>query len=599
MAVSASRKARVELVCESKSLDPGLKDAARKLRAFEREQVKAAKQVAREQMRADKEAARERAALRNKFDHTARNALMGTAGGLGLGSVASGLGGMMKETFDVEKELTHFRIDAQLSGDQINAFRDQIMKASEATGRSRQELVEAAHGYQILTGDAKGAVDSVQLFAEVANASGSSMESIQKSAAAMRMSLKMDPTEMRQGFDELLNLGHNGAIELRDMGDEMPKILSLFKGFGTGSGSKHLLEAAAAAEVIKVNFSDASTTATGMTQLLVSLTKRAKQLKAAGVEVFHFDAKTGINQARGFWDIMTDLRKKFGNDPEALMHVLGGRSEASRAALAAMEGLDRAQELMSNAEGSDQVAKDNMIWMNSTAGKLSVAFEHVKNSVAAAFTPDRIDAFVSALVAAGDAAAAVIGAISGTGKTIGESVAKGGSWVDWFGAGVGLNNTVYKGFGGGVAKEDQMDEADAARRETRLAHFHGKSPAAAAAAVAAEDATDARLRRMIGGGGSAFIGPLAPGEKRGNGGDIPLGELLGIRRMAAGGSDPKTAQLADMAIQKEMLDQLKAIVSAIQKAGEPGRGPMSGQVANSIYHAAANAHALRSGPGHR
>lgn len=401
MSVSASRKARIELTASSAGMDSGLRDARRKMRQFERDQAKEAKE-------------RERATKR--ATHAAfglgRSLLHGAAAAAGF-DVAGGIGGLVSDVFDTEKELTRFQIDAQLSTEQVGQFRRALIETSEATGVSRNALVRGAHAYQILTGDAAGAVQASRLFADVANASGASMEDIAATAASLRQNLGFDPSQFRQGFDVLLTLGHKGSVELRDLASQMAGLAPQFKDFGDKAPTEKLVEMGAAMQVIRKNFGSSEEMATGLRALMTALSKKGGDLGRGfklgdfGVNVFRLDPKTKKYVRRDFLDIVHDIIKNPALNEKVLPTLLG-RQEAVRALDALRDHWGELEQLQTEAANSNQVSKDATTYMASASGKLARAWEHIKNAIANALTPERIDNFANALIKAADAFSTIV-----------------------------------------------------------------------------------------------------------------------------------------------------------------------------------------------
>lgn len=397
MAASGSRTAKVELKTSAAGMDRGLNDAKRKLRSFAREEAAASRAKARQQAAADKKAARAAKDAQRRtigFGHSVVAGL-GAAAGFDL---AGGIGSMVSEVFDVEKELTRFGIDAGMSAQQMAEFRASLMATSEATGQSRLNLAKMAHGYQILTGDAKGAASNLQLFAEVANATGATGEDIAATAAALH-NMKLDPSQMRGAFDILVTQGHQGAIEIRDLAGQLSSLQPMFAAFAGGKSVHGIAELGAAAQVMRKNFGSAEEMATGFRGAMSQLMSPAieKKLKAAGANILHRDPKTKKMVLNDWQDIIKSIKdSKLGNDQIGLRGVFTN-IRAFRAIQAAVDNYEEMARLAKEAEGSNQVAVDNQKYMESSTGRIAIAWEHVKNSIANAFTPERIEAFAGAI----------------------------------------------------------------------------------------------------------------------------------------------------------------------------------------------------------
>lgn len=394
---TGSRSVKIKLETSAAGVDAGLREASRKLRAFQRDQERATKKAKRDEEKAAKDRKKQ---LRETGDRGA-GLVHGVAVGIGAAAgfdIASVMSDSVKSVFDAEKELTRFGIDANLSAQQLAGFRDQVMTTSNATGVARLELIKAAHAYQILTGDANGAMQVTSTFADVANASGASMEDIATAAASMKQNMHLDPANFRQAFDVMLNLGHKGALELRDFAGELSGLAPQFNSFGSGSAIDKLTEMGAAMETVKLNFKDSAETATGFRAAMVALSKSkvAAGLENLGVKVWTIDPKTKQHVKRDFFDIITDIKKKVP-DMKVLQDVLGGRQESSRAIQALLEHYDELVKLRAEAANSDQVSVDSHKYMESSAGRMQVAWTKIQNSIASALTPERIEAFAAVL----------------------------------------------------------------------------------------------------------------------------------------------------------------------------------------------------------
>jgi TP901 family phage tail tape measure protein len=426
---TGSRVAKIELKTSAAGVDAGLRESSRKLRQFKREQESQARKAEREGMararrvvraidREQEAADRDRSKRLGRAGGAIGGMVKGAAMGLGAAAgfdIAGALGGAVSEVFDFEKELTRLSIDANLSARTVGQVRDQMMAVSNATGVSRLELVKAAHAYQILTGDAQGAIVSTKDFADVAIAAGAAPQEIAEAAASMRKNLDLDPKDFRKGFDVLLNLGHKGALELRDFAGEMSGVAPQFKEFGSADSLTKLTELGAALETVKLNFKDSAETATGMRAAMAAISKSkvAERLAGAGVQIWTIDPKTKEHVKRDFFDIIADIKKKVP-DQKVLADILGGRQESFRAITAMLEHFDEMQKLRAEAANSDQVSVDAHKYLESSTGKLERAWEQIKNSIAGALTPERVQAFADAIIAAARGFAAVIGGIDHT-----------------------------------------------------------------------------------------------------------------------------------------------------------------------------------------
>jgi hypothetical protein len=247
------------------------------------------------------------------------------------------------------------------------------------------------------------------------------MQDIAAVAASMRKNLNIDPKRLPRGLRHPLNMGHKASVELRDFAGELSSIAPMFSKFGESEGgAEHLSKLVAALQVVRHGFGSASEAATGLQSLMVGLERKHAKLEASGVQVFTTDPKTKQRVARDFFDIIDDIKKKKIDMVELLGDL--GRVEGVKAAieLVSEKGNAEMHDLYNTALNSGQVTKDNATFMASSAGKLQKAWEEIKNSVAEALTPERVQAFADGMLKAAkfimDAVAA-INQFAGGGKT--------------------------------------------------------------------------------------------------------------------------------------------------------------------------------------
>lgn len=391
--------ARVEITSSASKFDVGLRDARKKLAGF------------------------------GGYARKALGGLGGLVGKIGSGlsmglgvNMFDGIGSVVGDILETEKAMTRLQIAGDRTPAQMDAFRSSLSGVSSATGIARQELVAGASAYVALTGDADGAASAVGLFAKVANATGASMDDIAATAASMKDNLKIDPADFEAAFSALHVQGKAGAVELRELATVMAGVAPQFANFDGGSGAAGLAELGSVLQVVRKEFGSTSEAATGTRALIASLTRGSGKLKKLGIEVFNKDGSK-----RNFTEIIDEVVAKGLTEPQ-LQQILG-----SDEALRAIGALKTHRALLGDirAASSDvgAIERDAAIFRESTAGKLQIAMETLKASVADAFTPERIQGFVNAVVSAGQALGTVIDklgaakdALGSVGKSVGDAV---------------------------------------------------------------------------------------------------------------------------------------------------------------------------------
>ncbi|MGL5361514.1 MAG: phage tail tape measure protein [Bosea sp. (in: a-proteobacteria)] len=312
-------------------------------------------------------------------------------------SLFSSISGGLGEVQDFERSMTRFQISGNVGARAMLELRNELGRVSGATGVARTELLSGAASYLALTGDAAGAAKSIDLFAKVANASGASMADVANTAASLRENLKIDPKDFEAGFSALIVQGKAGAIELKDLAQELASVAPSFAQFEGGTGAAGLATLGAALQAGRKGFSSASEAATGLRNLMISINRNAEKFSSAGVRVYDRDAKTGKKTLKGFREIVDGIaNSRLAKDPTLLTKAFGS-DEAKRFYDQLVLNRDLMNDLETKSRDGGAVAADALIYQQSAAGKLEQAMEKLKMSIASAFTPERIQQFASAL----------------------------------------------------------------------------------------------------------------------------------------------------------------------------------------------------------
>lgn len=339
--------------------------------------------------------------------------LVGNLGANLAGGAAGAIGGFLveqgTEVYNFEKALTRLGIAANKSPEEMRKFADSVLVTSRATGISRNNILGAARAYVALTGDMDGAAAASDTWARVAQATDSSIDDVARTAASLKQNLKINPADMMAAFSALAVQGKEGAIELKDLAGQLANIAPQWAMFKGGSGVQGLKEMGAALQVVKQGFGgDASETVTGLQSLLTAVTKNAGKFKAAGIQIFDVDKKTGAKSMKNVLDIVDAIaHSKLVNDPTKLEKAFG-RVEAYRAFLQLSQNKDMLDQLIQKSGDTKVIANDLEKYLESPAGKIERSWENVKNQFAAAMTPARVEAMAKAFVALAEVIGATV-----------------------------------------------------------------------------------------------------------------------------------------------------------------------------------------------
>lgn len=398
--------------------------------------------------------------------------MVGNIGARAFGAASGFLQEQAVNAYSYQDALKRLQIQSGKTAAEMSAVDAAITSSSNATGIAKSEVMDAARKYVSLTGDLDGATASVKSWARAAQASESSVADIASTAQALRDNLKIDPKDTEAAFAALITQGKEGAVELKDLAGLMSQITPLMAQFGGGTGLGGLRELGASVQVVRKGFGSAEETITGVQSLMTAIIKNAKNFQKAGVQVFDKDPKTGVKTLRSFKDIIAAIgESKLMKDPTKLEKAFG-RVEAFRAFLQLKDNRDMLDSLISKSTDVGVVQRDLDAYLSSTAGKTKTAFEQAKNSIAEAFTPERIETFAKVAVQLA--------------KALGEIVAVGGKML-------GLAETAGKGFARmifGETEDDRIAKLKAKRRVQRGVYLarHGVKTGDITDEMAKEDA---------------------------------------------------------------------------------------------------------------
>lgn len=417
MGVSAKRNARIEITADARGVAPGIADARRQVRTFQREQSKGSKQQAREDKRKAKDEEKSRAKLKSGAKGLAGNVAGGFGTALGF-DAAGGVAGMVGDVMDFTRALTRFQILSGKTPEQMNALRASILGVSNATGISANEVLAGASTYVDLTGDVDGATTAMGSFTKIAQASGASIADVSTAAAAMQDAMKLNPKDFEATFSGLITQGKAGAVGLKDFAGEFSSLLPKFARFKGNLGAEGIMQLGAAFQVARHGFGDASEAATGLESMMGALSKNAGNFEDAGVRIFD-TAKDGTKTFRNLHDIVVDIGKsKLAKDPEALSKAFGRKeAEATYNQLARLPGLY--DQMIDAGKDAGSVQRDFDTYMASSSGKMEQAWIKIKNAVATALTPELIQKFADAIGEAADRLTPLVEGMSKIGTALG------------------------------------------------------------------------------------------------------------------------------------------------------------------------------------
>jgi TP901 family phage tail tape measure protein len=326
--------------------------------------------------------------------------LGGMAGKLAPLAIGAGLVVAARDALKFDDALTMLDISSKGAMGSMDAVRSRVLAVSRATGVSKEELVAGSAAFVALTGDGKLASESMETFARVQKATGAAMEDIVGAAASINEQLGIQGPEFERAFSILVAGGKAGKIELKDMASLMASLSAQYKQFGASQGIGGLATIGSAFQITAKNFGSASEAATGLEALMTSLLQNSKQLKKEqGIDVFEEDGKT----LRSLEAITSDIAGKNLNAAQtlALLH----RKEAVNTFNALRDNRGQWEEIRQATINANDIQEDYDKRQASSSAKVAKLWNDIKITIAEAFTPERIEAFVAALKGAVELAA--------------------------------------------------------------------------------------------------------------------------------------------------------------------------------------------------
>lgn len=337
----------------------------------------------------------------------ASSSLVGSIGGSIRGAI--GIAGayavghevvdVVKDSLEFEKALTRIKISSRGAIPDIDKLRAQILNVSSATGISKEEILAGAQNFIELTGDAKSATESMMAFARASVATGTSIADISGASAALIQQLKVKPEETEDVLSMVTRGGKAGAVEIKNMASLLGSLSSQFKDFEGATGKRGTAQMVSAFEVIRRNFGSASRAETGFRSLIRSLenNKAVSKLEKIGIKPLTRDLKTGTVQMGDFFRIIDDIAKSpIAHNMTAVQDIFK-RQESARALKALIDNRDVLHSIYQEMQGATDIADDLATVQETSAYKVSKAWNDVKIKMTDALTPERVKLLGDAL----------------------------------------------------------------------------------------------------------------------------------------------------------------------------------------------------------
>ena len=225
----------------------------------------------------------------------------------GLGGLAASFGfaQQARGVVELRDAIQGVAVTAGLADDQIAGLRAQILSASQATNQFGQELTDALGAFVAKTGDVETGRKNLELYGKTATATRASIADIANIGADLKkLNIGGDQT---RSFAILAKQADVGAVELKDLASQGPRLLSAFGAAGL-KGEKGLREGGAFAQVAQLGTGNVERTSTAVEAAFrdVMHANKMGKLRGSGIDVL--DPKT--HEMRDQVEVILDIIRK-------------------------------------------------------------------------------------------------------------------------------------------------------------------------------------------------------------------------------------------------------------------------------------------------
>lgn len=298
-----------------------------------------------------------------------------------------------KQVLDFNRELIRLGIDLRKLPNEMENVGKGIRQISSETGLGAIDVLKAGRAYADLAGAGAFTMEKMQLIARAAQASGADVSDMAQLMFTLTENMKVPPGDLEETLGGLINQAKDGSIHFKELSKELVALGPVYSQFGV-TGRQGAIQLGAMMQVARRGFGSASEAGTGVLRILRSLPQHASKFRKFGVDVFKPGSKTDLDT---FDSIFNKIRNsKLKMDREALIKAFG-RTEGERFYQLLVMANDEYQKLIAAGQMNGVVTRDLGTYVESTAGRMDTAMQRLKNSVAEAFTPERINAFVGAI----------------------------------------------------------------------------------------------------------------------------------------------------------------------------------------------------------
>lgn len=335
--------------------------------------------------------------LKTRIGGALKSALKFGVGGLGIGA-GIGLVSFGKEALGFEDKLQRLGSQARKSAKEMEPIREALTEISKETGVARDELLGAADVLVDRLGKEALTTDNLQLMAQQMLGTGTAAEDLANLMFTLESSMGINTTEkMKESLGGLDKIGTAASIPLKELASSVQEALGASQSFGE-KGPRAVFGVVAALQAMRRGgIASADETRTAFTKLATEIFEKRKKinkvLKKKGL--LKLDIEDSEGNKKNLIGGLEQLLAAELSDAE-IAPIFGVRAEKGFNALKKNKKLFE-EFLAAGEDGAgffDERAAERAA---SSAGKIQKSMNAAKLSILEAFTPERIEAFSSAL----------------------------------------------------------------------------------------------------------------------------------------------------------------------------------------------------------
>lgn len=251
-------------------------------------------------------------------------------GGAGIGGLLGGAAFVFagKKIIEFTGELGKLSVQADLTKAEVFRLKNSLNELALPTFQKPGDLLGGVAAIVERTGNIKFATDVIEQLGIIATATSSHVRDIGFAASDLNDKLKIDPSQITQGFDILATQGKQGAFELDKMAEKFPRLLAAAAGFGV-RGLSGLRRFGGLLQIAMIGTGDPDVATTAVENVLTELVAKSKLIKEGlGFDIFdrEKEKKTGKEVIKDLDVILKEVIKRSEGRLQILQQIFGRRA---------------------------------------------------------------------------------------------------------------------------------------------------------------------------------------------------------------------------------------------------------------------------------